>query len=96
MGYNQLKIISIIAQHVLDNFNPQDKKGIVLEDLINQCVYTSPVQVMKWLDEAKFYGVVSEIMNDQGHQVIHMDFPIVLLEKIAAGNIIQPPHWYDS
>lgn len=81
---NQRSIVKLIAQHMLDN--PQEK-GIAMRELMNKCVEnmlaTSQKQVKDYLHEAKDHKVVNERTDENGHQIIYMTYPVMLLEKLA-------------
>ena len=66
--------------------NPQEK-GIAMRELMNKCVEnmlaTSQKQVKDYLHEAKDHKVVNERTDENGHQIIYMTYPVMLLEKLA-------------
>ena len=84
MTKNQREIIKIIAKYLLDH--PLEK-GITIKDLYELCVdatvATSQKGLKDSLNEAKDHKVVHEKTDDQGHQMLTMTYPVVLLEKIA-------------
>ena len=54
---------------------------------MNKCVENmlaySQKQIKDYLHEAKDHRVIHERMDDQGHQILYMQYPTSLLEKVA-------------
>ncbi|CDW82556.1 origin recognition complex subunit 2 [Stylonychia lemnae] len=84
MTGNQKKLISIIAQYLLDN--PQEK-GISYKELMIKCVEQmvchSNKQMKDGLHEALDHKIVIEKQDDKGHIYLCMNYPVPLLEKIV-------------
>lgn len=81
---NQRKIIELIAKHQLEN--PQDK-GISMKELLNLCIEQTVAYSQKglrdYLHEAFDHKIVNERMDERAQTIVFMNYPTVLLEKIA-------------
>jgi hypothetical protein len=58
-----------------------------LKDLLELCVEHmlafSQKMIKDYLHEAKDHKVILERTDENGHQILYMGYPVVLLEKVA-------------